>query len=112
LKINIAQPQIGKEEIQAVTAVLKSGMIAQGPKVAELEEKFAKFIGVKYAIATSSGTTASLPRRIQSFTPALDLFLSILMKKHSILIQKISRKRLIRRQKRLCQFIFMARHAE
>jgi len=58
MKINIAQPQIGKEEIQAVTAVLKSGMIAQGPKVAELEEKFAKFIGVKYAIATSSGTTA------------------------------------------------------
>jgi len=58
MKINIASPQIGKEEIKAVTEVLKSGMIAQGPKVAELEEKFAKFIGVKYAIATSSGTTA------------------------------------------------------
>ena len=58
MKINIAQPQIGKEEIKAVTEVLKSGVIAQGPKVAELEEKFAKFIGVKYAIATSSGTTA------------------------------------------------------
>jgi len=58
LKINIAQPQIGKEEIKAVTNVLKSGMLAQGPKAAELEEKFAKFIGTKYAIATSSGTTA------------------------------------------------------
>jgi len=58
MKINIAAPQIGKEEIKAVTAVLKSGMIAQGPKVAEFEEKFAKFIGVKYAVATSSGTTA------------------------------------------------------
>lgn len=58
MKINIAQPQIGKEEIKAVTKVLKSGVIAQGPKVAELEEKFAKFIGTKYAVATSSGTTA------------------------------------------------------
>lgn len=58
MRINIAQPQIGKEEIKAVTDVLKSGMLAQGPKVLEFEEKFAKFIGVKYAVATSSGTTA------------------------------------------------------
>lgn len=58
MKINIASPQIGREEIQAVTAVLKSGMLAQGPKVKEFEEKFAKFIGTKFAIATSSGTTA------------------------------------------------------
>lgn len=58
MKINIASPQIGKEEIKAVTDVLKSGMLAQGPKVAEFEKKFAKFIGVKYAVATSSGTTA------------------------------------------------------
>lgn len=58
MKINIASPQIGKEEIKAVTEVLKSGMLAQGSKVADFEEKFAKFIGVKFAIATSSGTTA------------------------------------------------------
>jgi len=58
MKINIAQPQIGKEEIKATTEVLKSGMLAQGPKVKEFEESFAKFIDVKYAVATSSGTTA------------------------------------------------------
>jgi len=58
MKINIASPQIGQEEIKAVTVVLKSGMLAQGPKVAEFEVKFAKFIGTKYSIATSSGTTA------------------------------------------------------
>lgn len=58
MKINIASPQIGKEEIKAVTEVMKSGMLAQGPKVKEFEEKFAKYIGVKYAIATSNGTTA------------------------------------------------------
>jgi perosamine synthetase len=58
MKINMAAPQIGREEIRAVTEVLKSGMLAQGPKVAEFEEKFARYIGTKYAIATSSGTTA------------------------------------------------------
>ena len=33
-------------------------MIAQGPKVAEFEEKFAKWVGAKYAVATNSGTAA------------------------------------------------------
>jgi dTDP-4-amino-4,6-dideoxygalactose transaminase len=58
MKINIASPQIGKEEKDAVMAVMNSGMLAQGPKVAEFEADFAKFIGTKYAVATSSGTTA------------------------------------------------------
>lgn len=58
MRINIASPQIGQEEIRAATNVLKSGMLAQGPKVSEFEEKFARFCGTKYAIATSSGTTA------------------------------------------------------
>lgn len=58
IKIPIANPIIGDEEIEEVVKVLKSGFIAQGPKVAEFEEKFAKFVGAKYAIATSSGTTA------------------------------------------------------
>jgi dTDP-4-amino-4,6-dideoxygalactose transaminase len=58
MKVNIASPQIGKEEIKAVTDVMKSGMLAQGPKVHEFEEKFAQFVGAKYAVATSSGTTA------------------------------------------------------
>lgn len=58
IRIPIANPIIGEEEIEEVVKVLKSGFIAQGPKVAEFEEKFAEFIGAKYAIATSSGTTA------------------------------------------------------
>lgn len=56
--IPIAKPLIGEEEKQAVLAVLDSGMLAQGPRVAEFEEAFAAFCGVKHAIATSSGTTA------------------------------------------------------
>lgn len=56
--IPIAKPYIGEEEIREVESVLKSGFIAQGPKVAEFEENYAEFVGTRHAIATSSGTTA------------------------------------------------------
>lgn len=56
--ISISKPQIGEEEKQAVLQVLESGQLAQGPKVKEFEERFAAWCGVKYAVATSSGTTA------------------------------------------------------
>lgn len=56
--IPIAKPLIGEEEKAAVIAVLESGMLAQGPKVAEFEAAFAATVGVRHAIATSSGTTA------------------------------------------------------
>ena len=58
IKVPIAKPIIGDEEIENVVEVLKSGMIAQGPKVAEFEEKFAKWVGAKYGIAVNSGTAA------------------------------------------------------
>jgi len=56
--IHMAKPQIGDEEKQAVMEVLDSGIIAQGPRTKAFEEGFAKMCGVKYAVATSSGTTA------------------------------------------------------
>ncbi|HSX06270.1 MAG TPA: DegT/DnrJ/EryC1/StrS family aminotransferase [Candidatus Saccharimonadia bacterium] len=56
--ITIAAPEIGPEEIGAVNEVLKSGMLAQGPKVAEFESAFAAFCGTKYALAVNSGTAA------------------------------------------------------
>lgn len=58
MMIPVAKPLIGEEEIKEVEKVLKSGFIAQGPKVAEFEEAFASYVGVKHAIAVSSGTTA------------------------------------------------------
>jgi len=54
--IPLAKPIIGEEEKKAVMDVLDSGMLAQGCKVKELEESFAKFCGTKYAIAVNSGT--------------------------------------------------------
>ena len=56
--IPIARPLIGEEEQALVRATLESGSLAQGPRVRELEERFAAFIGVPHAVATSSGTTA------------------------------------------------------
>lgn len=56
--IPIAKPIIDEDEIAAVTAVLRSGIIAQGRKVEEFEEAFAQFIGTKYAVAVNSGTAA------------------------------------------------------
>jgi perosamine synthetase len=56
--IPIAKPFIGKEEKEAVLSVLDSGMLAQGPRVKELEERFAAFCGTKHAVAVNSGTAA------------------------------------------------------
>lgn len=56
--ITIAAPIIGKEETDAVNEVLRSGMLAQGPKVAELEQAFADYCGTKYGLALNSGTAA------------------------------------------------------
>jgi perosamine synthetase len=58
--IPISKPLIGDEEKEAILAVLESGQLAQGPRVQEFEEQFARFCGVQHAIATSSGTTALL----------------------------------------------------
>lgn len=56
--IPIARPQMGEEEKELVWSALSSGALAQGPRVRELEERFAAFVGVPHAVATSSGTTA------------------------------------------------------
>jgi dTDP-4-amino-4,6-dideoxygalactose transaminase len=56
--IPIARPDLGPEELEAVTEVLGSGMLVQGRKVAELEERWAEFIGVRHAIAMANGTLA------------------------------------------------------
>ncbi|MFO7619610.1 MAG: DegT/DnrJ/EryC1/StrS family aminotransferase [Thermoplasmata archaeon] len=53
-----AKPLLGEDEARAVSEVIKSGMLAQGKKVAEFEEKFGKFIGAKHTMAVGNGTQA------------------------------------------------------
>jgi perosamine synthetase len=58
MKIEIAKPYIDEQEQEAVGRVIASGWVSQGPVVAEFEALFAKYVGAKYAVATTSCTTA------------------------------------------------------
>lgn len=58
MKIPLTKPFFDKEEEKAVIEVLRSGWVTQGPKVVEFERVVAKYVGAKYAVATSSATTA------------------------------------------------------
>src|SRR5437879_401760 len=56
--IPVARPSVGPQEEQAVCEVLRSGWVSQGPRVAEFEREFAKYVGAPHAVAVSSCTTA------------------------------------------------------
>jgi perosamine synthetase len=60
--IRINQPIVGKEEIDAVAEVLKSGILTEksgrGPRVLDFEKEFAHYVGAKHAVAVNSGTAA------------------------------------------------------
>ena len=49
---------IDEDDIQSVVNVLRHGMLTQGPKVAEFENKIASYVGAKYAVAVANGTAA------------------------------------------------------
>lgn len=56
IRLNI--PCTGEEELEEVRAVLESGYLTQGPKVAEFESAVQAIVGGKHAFAMSSATTA------------------------------------------------------
>ena len=56
--IPISNPQIGRGEIRAVTKVLKSKNLSQGPVVSDFEKNFSKYVEDRYCIAVNSGTSA------------------------------------------------------
>ena len=56
--IPITKPYFSAEDAKAVSNTVLSGWVTQGPRVKEFEEKFAAYIGSKYAVAVSSCTTA------------------------------------------------------
>jgi len=56
--IPIAKPYLTHEEAQVAYDTILTGWITQGPKVEEFEEKFASYVGTKYAVALSNCTAA------------------------------------------------------
>ena len=54
--IPIIVPFLGDEESEAAAAAIKSGWVAQGPRVAEFESNFAATVGAHDAVAVSSAT--------------------------------------------------------
>lgn len=53
-----SRPDIGDEEIAAVSRVLRSGWITTGPECQKLEQQFAERTGARHAVALSSATGA------------------------------------------------------
>ena len=60
MKIPVFEPVIGEDEIAAVMAALRRGEISGtfGQSLAEFENEFAAYCGVKHGIAVSNGTVA------------------------------------------------------
>src|SRR5256885_12504203 len=58
VKIPITRPYFDDAERKALLEPLDTGWVVQGPKVAEFERLFADFVGTRFAVATTSCTTA------------------------------------------------------
>lgn len=56
--IPYGKQSINKDDIKAVTEVLKSDFLTTGPKVKEFEDKICEYTGAKYCVAVSNGTAA------------------------------------------------------
>ena len=56
--IPVMKPWLGDEEAEAAAEAVRSGWVAQGPRVAEFEAAFAAHLGAGHAVAASSCTTA------------------------------------------------------
>jgi dTDP-4-amino-4,6-dideoxygalactose transaminase len=55
--IPVMKPWLGEEEARAAADAVCSGWVAQGPRVAEFESRFAQYVGADHGVAVSSCTT-------------------------------------------------------
>ncbi|HEY3319481.1 MAG TPA: DegT/DnrJ/EryC1/StrS family aminotransferase [Planctomycetota bacterium] len=56
--IPLCIPEMDEQEIQAITAVIKSGWLAHGPMNHEFEKAFAQWVGVPHAVSLNSCASA------------------------------------------------------
>ena len=57
-RVRLGWPELGEAELAEVAAVLESGQLTMGPKVAEFEAEIARICETKHALAVTSGTAA------------------------------------------------------
>lgn len=55
--IPYGRQSIDQQDIDAVVNTLQANFLTQGPKVQEFEEKFAEYVGAKYAVAVNNATS-------------------------------------------------------
>ena len=56
-KIPYGRQNIQQDDINAVVETLQTDFLTQGPKVKEFEDKFAQYVGTKYALAVNNATS-------------------------------------------------------
>ncbi|MDP2541099.1 UDP-4-amino-4,6-dideoxy-N-acetyl-beta-L-altrosamine transaminase [Tenacibaculum discolor] len=55
--IPYGRQDINQDDVEAVISTLQSDFLTQGPKVKEFEDKFAQYVGAKYALAVNNATS-------------------------------------------------------
>lgn len=58
LRVRVGDFKLGYKEKRIINEVLDIGLLSEGAKVREFEEKWARFIGAKYCVVVNSGTSA------------------------------------------------------
>ena len=58
MRIPLSSPDITEQEVGRVCDVLRSGTLSLGPCTLDFEEKFARYVGTRFAVAVNSGTSA------------------------------------------------------
>jgi perosamine synthetase len=56
--IGYGKQTISQDDVEAVSRAIKDDYLTCGPRIAEFEQKFASYVGAKYAVAVSNGTAA------------------------------------------------------
>ncbi|MFE3289623.1 DegT/DnrJ/EryC1/StrS family aminotransferase [Rhodococcus sp. NPDC059234] len=68
--IGISSISFGEDVEREVLDTLRSGIVAQGPKVKRLEDEFAALVGARHAVAVNNGTTALIAAlQVQDLQP-------------------------------------------
>lgn len=90
--IPVFRPSLDKEETRAVSEVLKSGWIGNGPETKEFESKFLSFIGGKYGVALNSASAAIhlsiVSSKIREGDEVITPSLTFVATNHPIIMQK------------------------